>query len=169
MTRATFQTSKLPSNLKALVKLTGCKARTVSVEFQSGPTSVSLDWRADRTYSTGTILSCEVNDWTGSDGESNSTTTEVWTAPVAYTIQEYTPMRKGLRVVIGNLGELCPDQNKADGLTTADLAALYSASVQTQPAPVAAPVEVHTVSPGPFNELKTKTAGPVRPSRLMWN
>lgn len=166
MSSQTFNTADLPAAIRNLVKLTGLRPKVVEIEFQSGPTSLRYGWRGEVVAGDSLLQSREVASWTGSDGESNSTTTEIYTGPVAFA-------RKGLgkrdpstvRVVLGNLGDLCPKQaersrmgdRQSAGVSVDLLAVLWDRSTENRPEPVAEVFEISVCEPGPFNELTERT------------
>lgn len=144
-----FKSSELPKSIKALVALTGRRARTVRVEFSAGPATVHGAWRTD-AKSFGKVVQSETNNWTGDDGEPNVSVTEVWDAPVAQdTTGSWSGAKAHVTVTIGNLRELCPAD--ASVVTPEMLDVLFKASVST---PVEATGKaIETASPGPFNDL----------------
>ncbi len=148
----TFKTSELPKSVKALVALTGRRPRNVRIEFLEGPTEVGGAWHTD-AKSFGKVIGSTETNWTGSDGEPNTWVTEQWSAPVAKDTTNfgkagYVFLGVSVKVVIGNLRELCPTR----AVTATHLDLLMTQSV-TGPAAEGTGVAVEICEPGPFNNL----------------
>jgi hypothetical protein len=145
-----FATKDLPKNIKALAGRIG-RARKVSVEFQSGPTTVGGAWHTD-AMSDGKVVSRETTHSTGSDGESNTWVEEVWSAPVARDITDrWSGAKKLTKVIIGNLADLCPTAN----VTPEQAGMLFDVSASRPVDGTGLAVTVAT--PGPFNNLTKST------------
>jgi len=147
----TFKTSEIPDGMRDLVRLTGRRPRRVVVEFQEGPATVSGAWAVDTHALSDNLQSRNVNHWTGSDGEPNTSVTETYSSPV---VRINTSGRFVVAIVtLGNLAELVPTAN----ITPDQLADMWRASNEVKPRPEATVYEVQTASPGPFNDLKEET------------
>lgn len=108
----TFQlaTSTLPTVLKTLVKSTGFRPASVTVELYAEAAQVYRTWRTGSVFTVAGArkLASNTEHWMGSDGESNSGTTEDYSLPIAITYPKCGARSKNeVCIAIGNL-KGCP-------------------------------------------------------------
>lgn len=98
----------LPAALAALALAAAGRSKvfSVSIDFSTALASVSFGWRADDAVTLGELMHRKTNNWTGSDGESNVTVTDSYSAPVAVARKL---QRSGVAVAI-SVGNLTPEQ-----------------------------------------------------------